>query len=137
MSGTISKESALEQIEVFLDYYGIDAEDLEIEDGEKAVKTMYNTLCRAIQKGNLEISMDSGDFVMTHNLKFPIGETDKITYTDKVPKAKLAAEKGKGAKSSQNLFMSAMGDVPVSVLTKLKGFDETVSSRIAVVFSMV
>lgn len=138
MTDKISEESAHEQIQTFLEYYGIEKKDIEIEDGVEAVQTMFNTLARAIRRGVLEI-IDNGELEVIHHLARPIGDTTKIVYLDRVGRAKIAMDSvsSKKIQSRQNQFMATMGDVPESVLIKLKGFDSTVCSRLATVFSMV
>ena len=138
----ISKEVAEAQIESFLDYYGIDKADIELEDGVEAVQTMFNTLSRAIRRGVLEI-VDDGELEITHRLVRPVTVKESvvanITYLDRVGKAKISMDTvgGKKNQSKQNQFMSVMGDIPISVLINLKGFDATVYSRLSLVFSLV
>lgn len=135
----ISEEVATEQINNLLDYYGIVKEDIEIEDGVEAVQTMFNTLIRAIRRGNLEITEDEDGIVVTHHLSRHIGETSIITYRDRIGRAKIAMDSmsSKKPNARMNQFMSTMGDIPASVIINLKGFDSTICSRLATVFSMV
>ncbi|MCK4536836.1 MAG: hypothetical protein KAT93_07475 [Desulfuromonadales bacterium] len=135
----ISIEVAEGQIQTLLDYYGIEKTDIEIEDGAEAVQTMYNTLTRAISRGVLEISNESGELTVTHRLVNPVDDTTEIVYTDKVGHARIAMDSisSKKAQSRQNQFMATLGDIPAPVIMKLRGFDSTVFSRLSVVFSMV
>ena len=139
----ISKEVATEQIDSFLDYYGIVKTDMELEDGADAVQTMINTLTRAIQEGVLSISEEGGELAIIHKFGRPVklqsGDVTEITYRDKVGKAKIAmdAVSGKKNQSRMNHFMATMGDTTESVIINLKGFDAMVYSRLATVFSMV
>ena len=139
----ISVESAQAQIDSFLEYYGIDKADMELEDGAEAVQTMLNTLNRAIQKGVLEVTDTDDDLVVIHRFARPVklqsGDVTEITYRDKVGKAKIAmdAVSGKKNQSRMNHFMATMGDTTESVIINLKGFDAMVYSRLATVFSMV
>ena len=135
----ISIEVAEAQIQTLLDYYGIEKTDIEIEDGPEAVQTMYNTLTRAISRGVLEISDESGELMVTHRLIKPVDDTTEIVYTDKVGRAKIAMDSisPKKVQARQNQFMATLGGIPSPVIMKLRGFDSTVFSRLSVVFSMV
>ena len=134
----ISDEVAEEQFESFLDYYRINFNDIEIEDGAEAARTMKNALVRAIQEGLLEVTAGD-DLVIKQNLIKPIGEIDSITYTDKVAKARLAMDHESPKKTQARMlaFMAALSGVPVSVLLQLKGADYTIFGRIMAIFSMV
>lgn len=134
----ISPESAQLQIEAWLDYFGLSFDDIVIEDGKEAAQTLMNTLVRAIQRGELEVNTES-DLAVTQHLKFKTEQTEKITYTDKVSRARIAMDKSpaKHAQGRMYSFMAAMSGVPVSELMKLKGADSTIFNRVATVFSMV
>lgn len=133
----ISEESAQLQIDAWMEYYGLDFGDIVIEDGEAAAKTLMNTLIRAIMRGELEIDSSDGLTIIQH-LKHPTKKTEKITYSGKVSRARLAMDKaGKGQQASMYAFMASMSNLPTSELIRLDGSDVTVFNRIAVVFSMV
>ena len=134
----ISAESAELQIESWLDYFGLSFEDIEIDEGKEAAQTLMNTLVRAIQRGELEINT-ADEMIVTQHLKFKTEQTESITYTDKVSRARIAMDKSpaKHAQGRMYSFMAAMSGVPVSELIKLKGADATIFNRVATVFSMV
>ncbi|MEE9499602.1 MAG: hypothetical protein V3V24_09715 [Nitrospinaceae bacterium] len=134
----ISEEVAKEQFASFLEYFDIDFNDIEIEDGVEAAKTMKNTLVRAIERGALEISTGE-ELVIRQVLSRPIGEITVITYTDKVAKARLAMDHESPKKTQARIyaFMAALSDMPTSQLMKLKGADLSVFDRLTAIFSMV
>jgi hypothetical protein len=134
----ISEESARLQIENWLEYYGLNFSDIEIEDGEAAAKTLMNTLVRAIQKGQLEVAAED-ELKVVHRLTRKIGEIDVITYEDKVSRARIAMDKvpAKHTQQRQYSFMSALCGLPASELSKLKAVDAAIFTRISLVFSMV
>lgn len=138
MTDKISAESAEAQIESWLDYFGLSFDDIVIEDGKEAAQTLMNTLVRAIQRGELEINTADA-LQVTQHLKFKTEQTEAITYTDKVSRARIAMDKSpaKHAQGRMYSFMAAMSGVPVSELMKLKGADATIFNRVATVFSMV
>ena len=133
----ISKESAMAQIESWLKFYGLDFEDIELENGKDAAKTITNTLTRAIQRGELEINID-GTAVVTQHLVRAIGTTKKIEYKgNRIGFARIAMEKYGDTETRTYGFMAAMSGVEFDELMKLDGADLTVMKRISVVFGMV
>ena len=136
MSDKISPEVAERQINDWLEYYGLDFNDIVIEDGKEAAQTLMNTLVRAIQRGELEINTEDGLNVI-HRLKYPTANSEVITYQDKVAKARIAMGDGKNAQTRMYNFMGALAGLPASDLMKLKGPDATIFSRVSTVFSMV
>ena len=134
----ISEEVADEQFDSFLDYFDIEFNDIEVEDGAEAARTMKNALIRAIRRGALEISVE-GEFSIKQNLTHPIGEIDIITYTDKVAKARLAMDHQSPKKIQARMyaFMAALSDTPPSQLMKMQGKDLKVYGCLTAIFSMV
>jgi hypothetical protein len=143
MSNKISKEAASAQIDNWLDYYGLDFNDIVKEEGKEAAETLMNTLTRAIMRGELEI-VTEGEFQITHNLKFPIvknkesGDTiEQIIFKDKVGKARIAMGDSRNIHLQMYNFMGALSGIPGNMFSQLKGADSTVFTRISMVFSMV
>ncbi len=65
MENKISVEVAREQVDLFLDYYDMPLDELleELDDKnmKSGVKTSYNRIIKAIQKGRIEISLSDDD----------------------------------------------------------------------------
>ena len=118
----ISEQVAEDQFESFLDYFDIDFNDIEIEDGAEAARTMKNTLIRAIRRGALEITTEDG-LSIRQILTHPIGDIQAIIYTDKVARARLAMdhESPKKTQAKMYAFMAALTDIPPSQLMKMEG----------------
>ena len=141
MSNKLSKEAATAQIDNWLEYYGLDFNDIVKEEGKEAAETLMNTLTRAIERGELEI-LTEGEFQITHNLKFPIQKNEgekleQIIYKDKVGKARIAMGDSKNIHLQMYNFMGALSGIPGDMFSRLKGADNTVFTRISMVFSMV
>ena len=134
----ISEQVADEQFESFLDHFDIDFNDIEIEDGAEAARTMKNALIRAIRRGALEITTEDG-FSIRQILTHSIGDMQAIIYTDKVAKARLAMdhESPKRTQARMYAFMAALSDTPTSQLMKMQGKDLMVFGRLTAIFSMV
>ena len=133
----ISKESAQEQFNQWLNYYGLDFEDIEITDGEEAAKTMMNTIVRAIQRGELSIDSTEKGVVLTQKLVYPTEKISEIVYADRVGKAKKAQRSAGKNGDAMGTFMSALTDIPEIEFMNLRGSDITIFDRISIVFSMV
>lgn len=135
---SISAESARAQLDVFMDYYGLSVEDIEIEDGVEAVNTLVNGLVRAIQAGNLEILDDENGFKVRQKLVRPPEGLVELVYEDKIAAAKIAMDSaGKKIQLRVYTFLAALTGADVGQLIKLKGQDVTTLNRISVLFSMV
>jgi hypothetical protein len=136
----ISEESAKEQFDVFLRFYDLSFEDIEIEDGESVALTMRNYIVRSIRRGRLEILDDGADLKVVHHLDRPTENSQSITYSDKVAEAKIAQRQITGKKEDQarqDAFMAVLGDVPATEFMKLRGADYALYGRLAVIFSLV
>lgn len=134
----ISEESARAQFNIFMEYYGLSIEDIEIEDGVEAVNTLVNGLIRAIQAGNLEVMEDENGFRVRQVLVRPLEGLTELVYQDKIAAAKIAMDSaGKKIQLRVYTFLAALTGADVGQLTKLKGQDVTTLNRISVLFSMV
>lgn len=135
----ISVEAAEAQFSEWLEYLDIDFEDIEIENGPEAAKTLKNGLIRSIRRGRLEVGVDGDGFHVTQHLKIPIGSTAQIVYRDKLGNARLAVDKVKATYRNAQMmqFMSTLSGLPVPEFAKLKGADATALGRISTIFSMV
>ena len=136
----LSEESAAQQIETFLDYYGIDIKDYEpVDNADNAMQITINGLTRAIMIGQLEITLESDSLLVVQKLTRPVGEVAELKYTDKIGQANRAMEVVKGDKveSRKDAFMATLSNTSASLMLKLKGSDRTLYGKIATVFSLV
>ncbi len=136
----ISKEMAAEQLEVLMEYYDIDKDDIEIEEGTEAVQTLMNGLVRAIRKGRLEIKVDADNkLVVTQHLQHPPGDIDSINYNIVGQKARLAMDRVKSTKEQERMcaFMGSLSGFGSQGVSGLVAADMGTMSRLATLFSMV
>ena len=136
----ISEEIAAEQLAVLMEYYDIDKNDIEIEEGPEAVQTLMNGLVRAIRKGRLEIKLDSdGKLIVTQHLKHPPGEIDSINYNVVGQKARLAMDRVKNTKEQERMcaFMGSLSGLGSTGIGSLVAADMGTMNRLATLFSMV
>lgn len=137
----ISEESAEEQLQAFFDFYFVNPNDLEIENGPETVNTIRNTLIRAIIKGHVSIDAYP-KLEITQNLINPLdmknGVLSEIKYLDKLGVAGIARDKSGSVETQRmNAYMGALSGVPANVFLKLEGADMTIMTRIAMLFTLV
>ena len=135
----LALEPATAVLEMLLDYYEIDKNDIEIEQGPEAMQTLFNGLIKAIRRGRLEISVESGDIKVVQHLRFPPGDVKEIVYGVVGQTARMAMDKIKSTAEQERMcaFMGSLADLPGGSLSKLKGVDMGTMNRLATVFSMV
>lgn len=134
-----SEEIAKDNLDELLDYYDINKDDIEIEEGPEAMQTLLNGLVRAIRKGRLKIEINEGDLTVVQSLKFPPGDISEITYGVVNQKARMEMDKIKDNKAQERMlaFMASLSGCTSKVLVGFKGVDMGTMNRLATVFSMV
>ena len=136
----ISEDSAIEQLDILMEFYDIDKNDIEIEEGVEAVQTLMNGLVRAIRKGRLEIKLDSDQkLIVTQHLKHPPGDIADVDYSVVGQKARLAMDRVKSTKEQERMcaFMGSLSGLGVQGVSGLVGADMGTMNRLATLFSMV
>ena len=136
----ISEESANEQLETLMNFYDIDKDDIEIEEGPEAVQTLINGLIRAIRKGRLEIKTDSdSQLLVTQHLQHAPGDVSTIEYKVVGQIARLAMDRVKSTKEQERMcaFMGSLSGLGVQGISSLVGADMGTMNRLATLFSMV
>lgn len=86
----ISKENAQAQLDLLLDYYLIDVQDVDQtddfytknskkDDVEEGKRSACKRLLRYIQHGLIEVTNDNG-LTVTQRLRTPVGEISQLSY---------------------------------------------------------
>lgn len=130
----ISEEIAREQMQNLLDSYDIDADDLVIENGPEWVATVINRIVRAIRSGNVEI-LSNGE--VKHNLVYPKGDVESITYRRVNGIAMKARDKAKGNFEKDCAFMGSLGNMPNTAMSSMDPVDISIFQRIGQLFMVV
>lgn len=126
----ISEESALAQVQVFLDYYEREPDESD-PDALKAFKMNQKDLVRDVMKGRVEIELDaSGALVITQTLK----NGDKLTWAEYSGRIIAEADKAKGLVEKSQAIAGAMTSVGVNGIQRLKGLDAMTAQHIVTVF---
>ena len=135
----VSLEVAKDQMQEFLDYYDIDQDDIVVEQGPEAVKTIMNRLIRAIRSGNLEIRINDGSLSVIQRLRNPPGDILEITYKEIGGEAKRAMDAVPETKPALRMqtFMGYLSGLNADAIKKLKGADYSIVERLAILFMVV
>jgi len=137
----IPRDSAEQQVDLFLDFYDIDTdEDASDTNHRNMLKASKNKLIKHVMRGRVEISEnDDGDVVVKQTLKFPVNDVDHLEY--KVLGG-IAKKQMKNAEDSDysgkvyNLCGSLTGWTGNSI-AKLKGVDLSVVECLGALFLVV
>jgi hypothetical protein len=135
----ISRESAEEQMATLLDFYEIETSDIVNEHGKDALDTIHNRLVSSIEKGRLEIRMEDNEIQVIQHLKHPPGEITEITYGSITAAAKLAMDgigENKGY-AKVHALMGALSKLGPKAMKELRGADQGIMERLALVFQVV
>lgn len=129
----ISKESAEEVFSELLEYYDIDFEDLEIDQGAEGARTVKNKLVRAIRRGRMETNIHEDPkkgFQIIQHLR----DGTTITYNEYNHACMEEAAKCKTVKNIA--LMGALCPEGYARLKQLRGPDMKFIEYVSVLFSL-
>jgi len=133
----LSRESAEEQFNLFMDYYDIDPEDWA-DSLQVPFQTAKNRLIRAITKGNL--SIEAGDPIrIVQILIKPKGDTTELVYSEMSGRAKVAM-KGKDETDTFGKIYALVGSLTglgETAITRLTGADMSIAESIGLLFLQI
>jgi len=130
----LSEEVAREQMQVFMDSYKIDKNDLAVDQGPESIETILNRLIRAIRTGQLEI-IDGGCIRL--NLVVPFGDTKDLTFGRLTGTAQRAYADIKNTFSAHMAQMGSLCNLPPSKLSTLDPVDLSIVQRLSTLFTVV
>jgi len=133
----LSKEAAEEQLDLFLDYYGIDLEDEDDKDVLRANRSTKKKIIRAIRKGLIEVK-ELDDTIEVHQKlvkTYPRLESP-IKYFEPTGRSKI------GMKDSENTdvfgkiyaLLAGMSKEGKEKFLNLKGVDLSVAESLGLLF---
>lgn len=131
MENKISRETAENIFQEFLDYYDLDLEEVT-EEQAKAWKPSQEKIIKAIMKGRLEIKTEDS-FLITQHLKG--GET--IDYKEITGQAKVTMDKEKGEYGKMYALLGSLSGLGSAALRKMNGRDVSLAETIGFFFLMV
>lgn len=144
----ISKEIAQEQLDVLLDYYLVDLEDVDQTEGfyrkkddtEEAKRSFCKRILRYIQHGLVEISSEEG-LTVIQRLRNPVGDITQISYKTLDGKAQTQMKHASDNDYAGKILclMGALSQIPggATTLAKCSGPDAGVIQCLGLFFLTV
>lgn len=130
----ISAEVARDQLDLFLEYYEIDSDDIP-EKQIEAVEASKNRVIKAIRKGKLEVTDNDGCVKFVQHLK-----TEKtIIYGEISGQSKIAMKSKLEADYYGRIYalVGSLTGVGETGILKLKGADMSLAECIGALFLQV
>ena len=133
----LSEETAQDILEQFIDYYEIDPADMSDDVGE-AITTSLVKIRKAIQKGRIEINIDSETITIKQHLKKPHpGIENPLIYKEIVGTAKTPIKPDVSHYIKIYTFLGALSGEGLSNIQKLRGADLSLAESLGTVFLQV
>lgn len=121
----ISEESAQEQFQGLLDFYGVELESLG-DIKERVEKKLID----AISFGKVEIKNDPDNFSVTQNLR----NGTSFVYNEVTGQSKVVMEKLEGGHQRLYGLLAALSKKPITQIQQIKGNDLSIAECLAAVF---
>lgn len=121
----ISEESAREQFQGLLDFYGVELESL----GEVAQR-IEKKLVDAISYGKIEVSIDADSFSVTQHLR----NKSSLVYGEVNGLAKVAMERHSGSHEKLYGLLAVLSKKPIAQIQNISGNDLSIAECLAAVF---
>ena len=131
----ISEDSAIEQLDYFLEYYDMDLSALP-EEQAIAVESAKTQIIRAIRIGNLEISSGAE---IAQRLKNPAGDVKSLTYGELTGNSKLAMKNKAQTDNYGRIYalLGSLSGVGEGGIAKLRGADLSLAESIGILFLQI
>jgi hypothetical protein len=140
MDYKLSNESAIAELDRFMNYYEIDVTGVGEEapdDFVEMIAPAVKRVVKAIRLGRLEVGEDGCTLIQT--LRNPPGEANTITYGEMSGKAKVAM-KGKDINDHFGRMYSMLGSMSglgENAIMGLKGVDLSLAESLGVLFFII
>jgi hypothetical protein len=130
----ISEEAAIDQINIFMDYYDFDPKDHNtLED---LLEDALKRLLKAVRRGYLEIGMAEDNLVIKQKLTRPPGSEDTLIYKVLTGRSKMAMDKKKATETQNRIYslVGALTGVGAEGIKALSGIDLSVAESLGFIF---
>lgn len=129
----ISSEIAAEQVCELLEYYDIDVESLDSDEGNPLEKALDH-IARAFRTGALDIERDENGKMLVNQM---LANGERLQYREISAKAKLAMEKFKPEAGYSRIyaFMGSLCGLGKGGIEKLEARDLAIVEVLGAVFS--
>jgi hypothetical protein len=140
----IGPEAAKAQVQLMLDYYEIDFDDIESKKIRNAQKTSAKKMQKAIEKCRVEVRLSGDDLLIDQKLKHPFdrangGRFEATTFKTLSGQAKIRL-KDRDENDNYGQVYALMGGLcgePDSTMQSFKGVDLATLEAIASIFLAV
>lgn len=129
----INREQASKEVKAWLDYKRVF--ERTRESNQDSIEFMEDMVCEGV------LTIDAKSFEITHNLLFPLGESEdvkslkyKSRINDKMLDPKLKGVKSNDANGMMTAYVAALTDENSGVIKGMDSQDKKVSMAIAVFF---
>jgi len=139
MGDILSRESALEQVDLLFDFYEIDPDDYEESGQRTALRAARNKLIRAVKRGRVSIT-ENNTIEVVQKLKYSYGEKEPITelkYREVDARSKIGARDDDDDRARLYGFLGNLSEVGLAGILKLRGVDLGVAETLGTVFLQV
>ena len=125
----LSEESAREQLQILLDFYDQDLEDLDDEDSKVSIR-ISKKLTKAFMQGKLEVEIDDTGIKVRQNLC----DGSSLVYRTIDAQAKVAMEQYKKPHERLYGLLAVLSKSPMAKVQKIKGVDLSIAEHLALIF---
>jgi len=125
MEQLLSEESAQEQLQLLLDYYGANLEELG-----SVANHIRSRLLTAISQGKVEIVVSDEGLRVTQNLR----SNKSLVYHEATGQAKVVMERYNGPHEKLYNLLAVLSKRPVAEIQRLAGIDLSIAECLAAVF---
>ena len=136
----LSEESAREQVDLLLDYYGVVTEErFKDEELRKNFEATLDVMTSHVCRGRIVISLSDGDLKVVQHLKF-MKDGDATTIDYGIISVKNKQQSDTAGEKKYTRLVALMGSVSglgERAISELKGTDMSVMECIGAVFSNV
>lgn len=129
----LSKEVAWDHINIFLDYYDIDLDDIDDKEQKRAVELSIKKLIKPIQEGLLVIKEKDGSIQVIQRMK----KTDSVlTYAEISGKHKVMMGKDSDDNGFKRMYtlVASLTSMDYEKIENLKGIDSRIVEGLASLF---
>lgn len=126
----LSKEDAETQLQILLDYYEIDIDDVKVTDAKNGLEQTIDKTVKHIRRGRLEITSGEKTLKVIQTMQQGKGgeTSEKIEYGILKGETKMAMRDKKGEDFHGRLYamMASLGNISENDIKKFEGLDLSV-----------
>lgn len=129
----LSDQVAQEQIDIFLDFYEFDLEEM-IEKKRNILLPAIDVLKKSIRLGRLEVKTDDDSILVVQKLVRPPGGVDQLKYKEVTGRARTAMKEDAGEYTRMYQLAGAVTGVGYNAISVLHAIDLKVIENMCLFF---